>query len=135
MSARRVLALAMALMVFALASWMTAILICPTFFSLGLSNLLALGHHKHLVLRMAACAALQRLAFLFLRALRGEKALVYLHASAKQVLAVALAHDAAQFVEHLPYGLVTLVSELPLKFVGGESPLRGRQHVHGEEPG
>jgi len=110
----------------------------PDFFRLpawlGAADLLAFGHHEHLGLRLATCAALQRLAFLFRHALRGEKALVYLHASAKQVFAVALAHDTAQFVEHLPYRLVTLVSELPLKLVDGESPLRCRQHVHGEEP-
>ena len=95
---------------------------------------LAFRHHKHLRLGLAAGSPFWGVVLLFFLHLRGKEAFVYLDIALQRVFPVPFAHDAAQLVEHLPYGLVALVPQLPLEFECGERVLGGRQQVHGHEP-
>ena len=94
----------------------------------------ALGHDKHGGLALAATSAFQRAILLFFGRFRGEETLVNLHVSMKRVAFVTLAHHITQLMHHLPYGLITLATNLALYLLGGYGTLCRRQEKHGRKP-
>jgi len=100
----------------------------------GVFNRFAFSHHQDLGLFLASTAAFQRFLLLFNGYLGGKEGVVQLDGALERVLVVTLAHHVTQFIDHFPYGLVTLVPQLSLYLGGGKGALGSREQVHGHEP-